>query len=114
MRRAARMQQRARLRQLAHQQPGAAGVIEVHVGEQQVVDRLTGDAELGECAEQQGDRRVGPDVDECRAAFIHDEVRGGVSRVQVLGVDGTDAVGVSVDARLQGNVGLTGTLMYTS
>ena len=86
---------RARVGQLLQQQPGAAGVIQVHVGQEDVVDRAARDAELGERRQQVRHRVVRADVDEGGAPAVHDDVRGGVARVQVLGVDGGDAVRVA-------------------
>ncbi len=100
MRRAPRMQNRLRIRQCLHERAGAAGVIEVHVSEQQQVDRATGDAEPIQRREQIGNRMRGADIDERRAPAVLDEVRGREPRPHVLGIDGVDAVRVSGDRRL--------------
>src|SRR5256886_16390875 len=55
---------------------------------------------------QVGDGSVGAHNDECRTTANLDDVRGGVPGIEVLGVDGADAVRVSVQSRLQGNVDL--------
>src|SRR2546421_6719439 len=56
--------------------------------------------------QQVGDRIVGAHIDEGRTTAILDDVRGGVSGIEVLGIDGADAVRVSIQSRLQGNVDL--------
>src|SRR5437667_59903 len=101
---AARMQQRPRVGELLHQAPRAAGVIEMHVRQQQVVDGFPRNAELREPGEQIRDGRVGPHIDEGRASRVDDDVRGGVPRIQVLAVDGADAVRMSIESHFQGNV----------
>src|SRR6516165_6834500 len=80
----ARMQQYAGTGQFAYQPAGTTGMIEVHVGEQQVIDRCARDAELLERSEQVGDGRVRSHIDERRPPAIDNEVRGGVPRVEVL------------------------------
>ena len=98
------MQHRAGAGELAHQPSGAARVIEVHVGQQDVVDGVAGDAELGERRQQIRHRVVGADVDEGGASRVFDEVRRRVARIQILGIDRADAVRVAVDRRLDGSV----------
>jgi hypothetical protein len=75
-------------------------VVEVHVREQQVIDRLAGDAELLERAEQIGDLRVRSHIDERRPPVIDDEVCGRVPGIEILGIDSGDAVRVSIECRL--------------
>ena len=52
------------LRQRAHQRAGAAGMIEVHVGEEQEVHRVARDAELVERGEYQRNGGVGAGIDD--------------------------------------------------
>ncbi len=100
MRRAARVQNRLRIRQCLHERAGPAGVIEVHVSEQQQIDRATGDPETLERVQQIGNRKRGADIDERRAPAVLDDVRGREPRAHVLGIDGGDAMRVSCDRRL--------------
>ena len=104
VRRAARMQYGTGVGERPHQCAGAASVIQVHVGQQQVVDRLGRDAELGERGEQVRHREVSADIDERGATGILDDVCGGVTAVQVLGVDRGDAVRVAMEIGLHRNV----------
>ena len=92
MRRAARMQHRPRVRQLLHQLARAAGVVQVHVREENVVHRLAGDAEPSSAAEQIGNGMRRADVDERGPAAVLDDVRGREPGPHVFGIDGTDAV----------------------
>ena len=98
------MQHRHGVRQLAHQQPRAAGVIQVHVRQQQEVHRLARHAELRQRGQQEGNREVGSDVNECGTSRIDDDVGGGMTRVEVLGVHRADAVRVTIECRPRGNI----------
>ena len=80
-------------RKRAHQRPGAACMIQVHVREEQQIDRVGRDLQPFEGREYQRNGRVGPGVDDGRAAAGHDNVRGIHLRAHVFGVDGGDAVG---------------------
>jgi len=102
------MEQSPRVRELLHQAARPAGVIEMHVRQQQVVDRLPRHAELLKPGEEVRDGRVGSHIDEGRTARIDDDVRGRVSRVQVLAIDGADAVRMSIQSHFQENVDLHG------
>jgi hypothetical protein len=64
VRRAARVHHRGGARQFAHQRTGAAGMVEVHVREEQVFDRVALDAELGQRREYQRNRGVRAGVDD--------------------------------------------------
>ena len=99
------MQQRLRVRQLAHQGAGAAGVVEMHVRQQQVVDGCARHAELVERGEQVRYRVVGADIDERRAPGVDDDMRRGVTCVQVFDIDRGDAVRMPVQSRRHGNIG---------
>ena len=92
MRRAARVQHGRGVRQCLDQLPGAAGVVEVHVGQEHVIHLLAGDPELVERAEQARRRGRRPGVHECRATAVHDEVARGEARTQVQRVDQVDAL----------------------
>ena len=104
VRRAARMQVGARVGQLAQQRARAAGVIQVHVCEQQVVHRRARDLEHLQRLQQVRHREIRADVDEGGAPAVLDQVRGGVSGIQVLRIHGGDAVRVAVQLRFQGNI----------
>ena len=73
--------------------PGAAGVIEVHVGEEQELDRVAFDAELRERGQHQRYGGVRTGIDDGGASAGHHDVRGIHLGSHVFGVDGGDAVG---------------------
>ena len=100
------MQHRHGVGELLHQPPRPARMVQVHVRQQHVVDRRACDAKFRERRQQVGDGSVGAHIDEGRATAILDDVRGGVPGIEVLGIDGADAVRVSIQSRLQGNVDL--------
>ena len=106
VRRATRMQQRLGVGELAHQPARPSGMVQMHVRQQHEVHRLARDAQFRERGEQVGDGCVRPHIDKGGATGLDDDVRGGVPRVQVLGIDCADAVRVSIQSRLQGNVDL--------
>ena len=95
VRRAPRVQHAHGVGQRPHEAARPAGMIEVHVGEQDVVDCLRTQLERAQRREQIGHRVIGTHIDERGPPALLDEVRGGVSRVQVLGVDGGDDVGMA-------------------
>ena len=99
---AARMQQGARVGQRLQQRAGTAGVIQVHVREEEVVDRGALDAECRERGQQVRHGEVGADVDERGPPAVADQVRRRVPGVQVLGIDGGDTVRVPMEARFNG------------
>ena len=81
-------------RQCAHQRARAAGVIEVHVREEQEFHRVALDAAArASAASISGTARVGPGIDDGRAPAGHHDVRGIHLRADIFGVDGGDAVG---------------------
>ena len=90
VRRAARVQHRAGIRQRLHQLAGPARMIEVHVRQEQVVDLLARDADLVQRREQPGCGRRGAGIDERRAAVIDHEVARREPRTQVEGIDQED------------------------
>ena len=106
--RAARMQHRTGVGELAHQPARPAGMIQMHVRQQHEVDRRARDAQFRERGEQVGDRCVRPHIDKGGATGLDDNVRSDMPRVQVLSIDGADAVRVSIQSRPQGNVDLRG------
>jgi hypothetical protein len=103
VRRAARMQHRLRAGKLAHESARATGVIQVHVRQQQVIDRVARHAEFPQSGEQIGNRIVGADIHEGGAAGVNYDVRGGVPGIQVLAIHGGDAVRVPIKRRFHGN-----------
>ncbi len=62
------MQYRLRIRQRSHQMPRAARMIEMHVSEDDVVDRGSRNAQLIQRGEQIGNRMRRADIYECRSA----------------------------------------------
>ena len=93
VRRAARMHHAGGARQRAHERARAAGMVEVHVREEQEVHRVGRDLQLFERREDQRNGRVRAGVDDRRAAARDDDVRGIHLRPHVFRVDGGDAVG---------------------
>ena len=79
---------RQRLDQLA----GATRVVEVHVGQEQVIDLLARDAELVQRREQPWGSRGGACIDERCPAVVHDEVTRRQARADVMGVDQVHAI----------------------
>ena len=71
---------------------GAAGVVEVHVRRDHVIDGLARQAERFQRGQQARHREVGAGVDEGRAAVLDDQVGGVEHRAMEAGVDGEDAV----------------------
>ena len=71
---AARMQHGLSPRQFAQQRAGAAGVVEVDVGQEQPVDRVTLDAESLERGEHVRRRQRGATVDDRGPAAVRDHV----------------------------------------
>jgi len=86
MRRAARVQHRARIRQCLHQSARAAGMIQMHVRQKDKIDCAAGDTELLERGEQIRHRVRRARVDKGGAAAMLDDVRGCHSRAPVLGI----------------------------
>ena len=93
VRRAARMHHAGGARQRAHERAGAAGMIEVHVREEQEVHRVGRELQLLERREYQRNGGVGPGIDDRRPAAGHHDVRGIHLRPNIFRVDGGDAVG---------------------
>ena len=101
VRRAARVHHGARIGQLGQQNAGASGMVQVHVGEQNEVDRGACDAEMLERGEQPRHRIVGAYVDEGGMPSLDDEMGGGEAGANVARVDRRDAVRILDDRRLQ-------------
>ena len=85
------------MRQLLHQQARAAGVVEVDVGRDHVVDRVGAEADALERGEQARHRVVGAGVDEGGAAVLDDQVGGVEARPVKARVDDVDAVADGFD-----------------
>src|SRR5579862_850873 len=103
MRRATGVQQRTGVRQLAHQEARSARMIEVDVGEEQVIHGGWRDAELREGREQVGNTCVGTDIHEDRATLVLDHVRGRMTGIEILSIDRGDAVRMAIERRSHGN-----------
>ncbi|MNM41671.1 hypothetical protein D3C81_524940 [compost metagenome] len=107
VRRAARMQHRTRIRQLLHQQASAAGMIQVHVGQQQPVHRLHAQPVVGQGLQHRRHRQAGTAVDE-RGTTIFDDQVGGIEIGPLeTGIDGVDA-GIGGHRRAPGRIGNRG------
>ena len=96
VRRSARMHDCTGIGQGSHQLACATSMIEMDVRQEQPVHRGAIDARFLECRQQSGYGVSGATVDECGSALVDDEVNGIELRHQILGVDGVDAVRVSV------------------
>ena len=103
--RAARMDDEPRVRQVLHQQARAAGMVEMDVGRDDVVDRVDADAGASERREQARDGVVGARVDEGGAAALDDQVGRVEERAMKAGVDDADAVADRLDERGLGRDG---------
>ena len=86
------MDDQARLRQAPHQLARAAGVVEVHVREHDVVDRLSRESGRVDGVEQVRHGEARADVDERRVPALDDEVARVEERALEAGVDRGDAV----------------------
>ncbi len=85
---AARMHHQTRLRQLRHQFAGAAGMVQMHVGQDQPVDIRGCQSGIVQGLHQTWQGMPGAAVDEGRASVLHDQV-GGVEGWPVeTGIDG--------------------------
>ena len=88
----ARMHPQQCVRQCLHQQAAAAGVVQVHMGGDDPVDRVARQAQGLKRRQQPRHGEVGATVDEGGPPFMHQQV-GGVEAVAVkAGVHGVDAV----------------------
>ena len=99
MRRAPRVQHAPGVRQDLHQLAGTAGVIEVDVGEEQVVHLVPGDAELVERGQQPRRGWGGAGVHEGGATLVHHEVARREPGPHVKRVDQVDAVAQGLGQR---------------
>ena len=83
------------VRQLLEQSPGAAGMVEVHVGDEQILDGLPRDAEPLQRRQQVRHRVNRAGVDDRRATGTLDDVHRRKAGPEVFGVDGGYAVGMT-------------------
>ena len=86
------MQHGPRVRQRLDQLAGAARVVEVHVGQEQVIDLLARDTEFVQRREQPWGSRRGAGIHERGPAVVHDEVTRGQARADVVGIDQVHAI----------------------
>jgi hypothetical protein len=87
------------VRESLHHHPGAAGMVEVDVGDDHVIDALGAEAARSECRQRlRHDFEIGG-VDEGGAAVALDQVDGGQQRSHAAGIEGVDPV-VVVDQRI--------------
>ncbi len=89
---AARMHRQPCVRQGGHQPAGAAGVIQMHMGEDQPIDIGNRQSGLGQGLHQPRLRVVGAAVDEGAASVLDHQIGGVEVRPLEAGVDGVDAV----------------------
>ena len=97
MARAARMDDEPGAGQVLHQQADAAGVVEVDVGRDDVVDGVDVEPGAVERGEQARHRMVRAGIDERRPAVLDDQVGGVEARSMKAGVDDVDALVEPVD-----------------
>lgn len=90
--RAARMDDQFGVGEFAHERPGAAGVVEVDMGEDDVIDSIAAEADLVQRFQHIGQRVVAAGIDEGDPAVVDDHVDGGQDGAHVAGVEGDDAV----------------------
>lgn len=90
--RAARMDDELGVREFAHERAGAAGVVEVDMGEDDVIDSIAAEADLVQRFLHIGQRVVAAGIDEGNAAVVDDHVDGGQDGAHIAGVEGDDAV----------------------
>ena len=86
------MQHGPRVRQRLDQLAGAARVVEVHVGQEQVIHPLARDTEFVQRRKQPWGSRGGARIHEGCPAIVHDEVTRGQARADVMGVDEVHAI----------------------
>ena len=86
-----------RVRQALDERAGAAGMIEVDVGQEHPVDVRGLETAARERGEQQRHRESRARIDEGRAAAVDDQVAGVEPQPQVLGVDRGDAMRILSD-----------------
>jgi hypothetical protein len=89
------MQNSACIRQRLYELASAACMVQVHMGQENIVDGSARDPESVERRKQVGNRVVRSDIDEGRAARVFNDMRGGVARMQILRIYGRDAMGVA-------------------
>ncbi len=102
VRRPARVNYRERVWQRTHDYASTAGVIQMHVSEKHIVDRLSGDFQEVERTQQVRNGVVRSHIDECRAPVLLDDMGCSVPRMQVFGIDSDDSVRVSTNSRVHG------------
>jgi hypothetical protein len=86
------VQDTARVWQVLHEQARAAGVIEMNVRQEDVVNIRNVKVLLSERVEQQRYRVVRARIDERGVATFHDQVARVLQWAQVFGIDGNDAI----------------------
>jgi len=76
-----------------HVSARAAGVVEVDVGEENVIDRLRREPQFRQRGEKARQRAVVGGVDDRGATAFDDEMHGGKAGAHVTGIDGMNAAG---------------------
>ena len=69
-------------------------MVQVHVGEQDVVHRLRTKPQGGEGVQNHGHALVGAGIDHGNAAVMDDEVNGGQAGAQIAAIEDMDALAV--------------------
>jgi hypothetical protein len=95
VRRAAWVNEDGRVRQTLDESTGTPRVIEVNVRQEQPVDGVACQAELGKRPLDEGYRRIRPRIDDADAALALEDVDGGKTGTEVFRVNGGDAVRVT-------------------
>ena len=86
------MNDRGRIWQVLHQLAGAASMIQVYVGEKNVVNVCPIDSLEGQNFEQAGNTVCCPGIDECRPPPMDEQMARIHERPNVLRVYGSDAI----------------------
>ena len=93
--RTARMHHQLGLGQFAHQRAGTAGVVEVDVAEDDVIDRIATQAQLIERRQHIRQRIVAAGIDQRHPPIVDNQVDRRQDRTDIAGVKGMNAVLVS-------------------
>jgi hypothetical protein len=80
-----------------HQRAGTAGMVEMHVGEDDVIHRLARDPHRGQCRQHARHRGIDGGIDQRRTSFVFDHMHRVEQGANEAGIDGMDAVAEMVE-----------------
>ncbi len=92
MRCAARVHDELGVRQMTHQQAGATGVVEMHMGWHHIIHVGLAQSDPPQGLQHPRHAMGSAGVDECRAALLQHQVAGGEPFAVVAGIDAGDAM----------------------